>query len=353
MLCSLRASLRLVCRQNRRLLHNSTGVCQFNKPVSGYVMPRSGGIATTFRLPLHENSPQGLDACFVGIPMDTGASNRSGTRLGPRHIRYESVLIRALSMSGTMPFDSLQVADIGDVPIVPYNIQRSCDIITDYYNNILKADCTPLTMGGDHTLTYPILRAIKEKYGAVGLIQVDAHLDLEQEMMGEPIAHGTPFRRALDEELIDPTKMFQIGLRGSLYVEEEIQEEFVEPQKLGIRMVLAEDCWHRSLEPLMAKIRQELGDTPVYLSFDIDGIDPSCCPGTGTPEVAGLTPIQGMEIVRGCRGLNLIGADVVEVNPLYDPSGVTANMAANLLFEMLCVLPGVKYTDPPTSNFDF
>ncbi len=144
-------------------------------------------------------------------------------------------------MSGTMPFDSLQVADIGDVPIVPYNIQRSCDIITDYYNNILKADCTPLTMGGDHTLTYPILRAIKEKYGAVGLIQVDAHLDLEQEMMGEPIAHGTPFRRALDEELIDPTKMFQIGLRGSLYVEEEIQEEFVEPQKLVSLFIV--DSW--------------------------------------------------------------------------------------------------------------
>ncbi len=131
-----------------------------------------------------------------------------------------------------MPFESLQVADIGDVPIVPYNIQRSCDIITDYYRNIVKAGCTPLTMGGDHTLTYPILRAIKEKYGAVGLIQVDAHLDLEQEMMGERIAHGTPFRRALDEELIDPTKMFQIGLRGSMYVQEEIQDDFVEPQKL-------------------------------------------------------------------------------------------------------------------------
>ncbi len=135
-------------------------------------------------------------------------------------------------MSGAMPYESLQVADIGDVPIVPYNIRRSCDIITEYYRNIVKAGCTPLTMGGDHTLSYPILRAIKEKYGAVGLIQVDSHLDLDREMMGEPIAHGTPFRRALDEGLIDPTKMFQIGLRGSLFVEEEIQEDFIEPQKM-------------------------------------------------------------------------------------------------------------------------
>ncbi len=151
---------------------------------------------------------------------------------GPRHIRYESVLIRALSMSGAMPFESLQVADIGDVPIIPYNVRRSCDIITEYYRDIVKAGCTPLTMGGDHTLSYPILRAIKEKYGAVALIQVDAHLDLDLEMMGEPIAHGTPFRRALDENLIDPTKMFQIGLRGSMFVEEEIQEDFIEPQEM-------------------------------------------------------------------------------------------------------------------------
>ncbi len=151
---------------------------------------------------------------------------------GPRHIRYESVLIRALSMSGAMPFDSLQVADIGDVPIVPYNIQRSCDIITDYYNNVLKANCTPLTMGGDHTLTYPILRAIKEKYGAVGLVHIDAHHDLQDDMMGEPIAHGTPFKRALDEELIDPTKMFQIGLRGSMYSFEEIHDSYTGPQSM-------------------------------------------------------------------------------------------------------------------------
>ena len=135
-------------------------------------------------------------------------------------------------MSGAMPYESLQVADIGDVPIVPYNIRRSCDIITEYYRNIVKVGCTPLTMGGDHTLTYPILRAMKEKYGTVGLIQVDAHHDLQDNMMGEPIAHGTPFRRALDEGLIDPTKMFQIGLRGSLFVEEEIQEDFIEPQKM-------------------------------------------------------------------------------------------------------------------------
>lgn len=339
--------------QCTRRMHTSSRVLKFNQPTSGYAMPRSGGIATTFRLPLQESSPEGLDACFVGIPMDTGCSNRSGTRLGPRFIRVESALIRAVSMSGAMPFESLQVADIGDVPIVPYNLTRSVDIITDHYRCIYKAGCTPLTLGGDHTLTYPILRAVKEKYGAVGLIQVDAHHDLQDEMMGETIAHGTPFKRALDEGLVDPTKMFQIGLRGNMYNYTEIKEDFTSPQNSGVRMILAEDCWHRSLKPLMDKIRLEMGDTPVYLTFDIDGIDPSDCPGTGTPEVAGLTPVQAMEIVRGCRGLNLVGSDVVEVNPLYDQSGATANMAANLLFEMLCVLPGVKYTDPPKSNFQF
>ena len=205
---------------------NGNGSC-YNKPIGGDDMPRSGGIATVFRLPLvQDNNYDGLDACFIGIPMDHGASNRSGTRLGPRVIRNESVMIRPVHPNGACPFDSLQVADIGDVPIVPYNLPRSTDIITDFYHKVLKAGPIPLTLGGDHTLTWPILRAIREHHNRpVGLVHIDAHADLHDEMMGERIAHGTPFRRALEEELIDPKFMVQIGLRGSTYGVDTLKEE--------------------------------------------------------------------------------------------------------------------------------
>ncbi len=199
-------------RQMQKIFTRSKSL---NSPTDSNEMPRSGGIASLFRLPIQESQPGGLDACFVGIPMDNGCSNRSGTRLGPRAIRNESVLIRYSNKTGALPFESLQVADIGDVPIVPYNMQRTIDIITEYFLKIMDANCIPLAMGGDHTMTYPILRAIKKKHGAVGLIQIDAHADLGDSMMGEKVAHGTPFMRAIEEELVDPRCMFQIGLRGS------------------------------------------------------------------------------------------------------------------------------------------
>lgn len=190
----------------------------FNKPKDGNDLVRSGGISSLFRLPIQEADPKSLDVCFVGIPMDNGCSYRSGTRHGPRAIRYESSLIRHTNITGATPFESLQVADIGDVPIVPYNMQRTVDNITQYFMGIMDANCTPLTMGGDHTLTYPILRAIKKKHGAVGLIQVDAHSDLADTMSGEKVAHGTPFRRAIEEGLVNPKHMVQIGLRSSVYL---------------------------------------------------------------------------------------------------------------------------------------
>lgn len=198
----------------------------FNQPQSANEMPRSGGIATMMRLPLQEGTPEGLDACFVGIPMDHGCSNRSGTRVGPKAIRYESNLIRPINITGAAPFESLNVADIGDVPINTYNLPKTLDIITKYYQRILKAGCIPLTMGGDHTLTLPILRALKEKYGPVGFIQVDAHTDLNDTMFGEKIAHGTPFRRALEKGLISPKHMVQIGLRGGLYSPDEVRDTY-------------------------------------------------------------------------------------------------------------------------------
>lgn len=303
-------------------------------------MPRFGGIATMMRLP-HLPSAEGLDACFVGIPLDIGTSNRSGTRFGPRQIRTESVMLRPYNMATrAAPFDSLSVADIGDVPTNPYDLKDSVRIIEEFYDQkILRHGVRPLTLGGDHTLVLPILRAMAKKYGPVGLVHVDAHADINEEMFGEKIAHGTPFRRAVEDGALDPKRVVQIGLRGTGYT----AEDFDWARDQGFRVVQAEECWHKSLTPLMEEVRAQVGDGPVYLSFDIDSLDPAYAPGTGTPEIGGLTVPQGIEIIRGCRGLNLVGCDLVEVSPPYDTSGNTAITAANLLFEMLCVLPGVNY----------
>ncbi len=306
-----------------------------NQPLGGNEMPRFAGPASMMRLPVQDD-PHGLDACFVGVPLDIGTSNRGGARFGPRQIRAESALLRPCNLAtGIAPFDAMQVADIGDVPINPYNLADSVRIIEQAYDRIVATGCIPLTLGGDHTLTLPVLRAMMRHHGPVGVIHVDAHADMNEAMFGEAIAHGTPFRRAIEEGLIEPARMIQIGLRGTGYA----TSDFDWARERGVRIVTAEQCWYRSLSPLMAELGPMLNDGPVYLSFDIDGIDPAFAPGTGTPEIGGLSSIQALEIIRGCAGLPLVGADLVEVAPPYDTSGNTALLAANLLFEMLCVLP--------------
>ena len=314
---------------------------EYFQPLGGNEMPRSGGIATMMRLP-NLPSAAGLDACFVGVPFDLGTSNRTGARFGPRQVRTESVLLRPYNMATrAAPFDSLRVADIGDVAINPYNLHDSIARIEAAFAAMLEHGTKPIALGGDHTITLPILRAMHAKHGKVGLIHVDAHADVNDTMMGEKIAHGTPFRRAAEEGLIDCSRVVQIGLRGTGYA----AEDFDWCREQGFRVVQAEACWNRSLEPLMREVREQIGDGPVYLTFDIDGIDPAYAPGTGTPEIAGLTVSQALEIVRGCWGLNLVGADLVEVAPPYDPFGTTALLGANLAYEMLCVLPGVVRRD--------
>lgn len=309
------------------------------QPLGGNEMPRFGGPATMMRLPTRETA-SGLDACFVGVPFDIGTSNRSGARFGPRQIRAESCLLRPYNMgTRAAPYDSLAVADIGDVATNPYNLNDSIRRIEQAYDAILEHDCRPLTLGGDHTIVLPILRAIRKKHGAVGLVHIDAHADINDHMFGEPIAHGTPFRRAVEEGLLDCNRVAQIGLRGTGYE----AEDFDWPRSQGFRVVQAEECWNKSLAPLMEEIVAKVAGGPVYFSIDIDGLDPSIAPGTGTPEIGGLTGVQALEIIRGCRGLDIIGGDLVEVSPPYDPTGNTALMGANLLFEMLCVLPGVNY----------
>ena len=314
----------------------------FPQPLGGNEMPRFAGPGTMMRLPSAATA-EGLDAAFVGIPLDIGTSNRPGARFGPRAVRAESVLLRPYNMgTGAAPFDSLRVADVGDIAINTFNLAKSVDIITEGIGEILRWDCKPLSIGGDHTILYAILRAIAEEHGPVGLVHVDAHSDVNDVMFGEKVTHGTPIRRAIESGLVEPERLVQIGVRGTGYT----AEDFDWTRSLGARVVQAEECWHRSLVPLMAEVREQMGDGPVYLSFDIDSLDPSLAPGTGTPEIGGLTGAQALEIVRGLRGLNLVGADLVEVAPIYDPSGNTALVGANVLYEELCVLPGVEYREP-------
>jgi guanidinobutyrase len=314
---------------------------RFPQPLGGNDMPRFAGPGTMMRLPAVD-SAEGMDVVFIGIPLDVGTSNRPGTRFGPKQIRAESVMLRPYNMwTRAAPFDSLRVGDLGDVPINTFDLKDAVARITDFYNRVLAHDVIPLTLGGDHTLSLPVLRAIADKHGPVGLIHVDAHADINEHMFGEAIAHGTPFRRAVEEGLIDPFRTWQIGLRGTGYT----AEDFDWARDQGFTVVQAEELWHQSAAPLIERARVAMGDGPVYLTFDIDSLDPGFAPGTGTPEIGGLTPIQAIEIIRGCRGLNLVGADLVEVSPPYDPQGNTALLAANLIYEMLCVLPGVSYRD--------
>ena len=285
------------------------------------------------------SDPADLDVAVVGVPLDTGTSNRPGARFGPRGIRAESVLIRPYNMATrAAPFDSLRIDDTGDVAASPYDLEAAVDAIEAHYDSLLAHDLVTASIGGDHTVVLPILRSMAKKHGPVGLVHVDAHTDINATMFGSKIAHGTPFRRAVEDGLLDTSRVVQIGVRGTGYA----ADDFDWSREQGFRVVQAEECWHRSLEPLMAEVRDQVGGGPVYLSFDIDGLDPALAPGTGTPEGGGLTMPQALEVIRGCRGRDLVGCDRVEVAPIYDTSGMTSLVGANLVYEMLCVLPGVE-----------
>ncbi|MDP5084868.1 MAG: agmatinase [Yoonia sp.] len=310
-----------------------------NQPISGNDLARFSGPQSFMRLP-EVGSAEGLDVGFIGIPMDIGTSWRSGTRMGPKQLREQSAMIRPYNIqTGAAPFDALQCADLGDVAINTFSLSDSIRIITETYAAHLKHDFIPMTLGGDHTLTLPVLRAVAAKHGPLALVHVDAHADVNDEMFGERETHGTVFRRAYEEGIITPDKVFQIGLRGTGYT----ADDFNEAAGWGFNQFLAPQLWHKSLTPLAAEIKAKIGDQPCYITYDIDSLDPAYAPGTGTPEIGGLTTPQAMELIRGLRGLNIVGCDLVEVSPPYDPSGNTALTGANIMFEMLSILPGVPY----------
>ncbi|UWQ89322.1 agmatinase [Rhodobacteraceae bacterium M382] len=310
---------------------------EFNQPISGNDLARFSGPNTFMRLP-QADSLEGLDVAILGVPMDIGTSWRSGTRFGPKEIRAESAMIRPYNMAtGAAPFDSLQMADIGDLAINTFSLSDSLRIIQESYAAILDTGVIPVAMGGDHSITLPILRAIAQKHGPVALVHVDAHADVNDEMFGERETHGTVFRRAYEEGLLVADKVYQIGIRGSGYA----ATDFTEAQGWGFQQFPAWELYHRSLSGMGAEIRRDIGSRPVYVTYDIDSLDPAYAPGTGTPEIGGLTTPQAMELIRELKGLNIVGCDLVEVSPPYDTSGNTALTAANLLYELLCVLPGV------------
>ena len=309
----------------------------FNQPLSGNDLARFSGPNTFMRLP-QASGLSGLDVALLGIPMDIGTSWRSGTRFGPTQIRAESAMIRPYNMAtGAAPFEHLQIADIGDLAINTFSLSDTIRIITESYDTMLTNDLIPVAMGGDHTMTLPILRSIAKKHGPVALVHVDAHADVNDEMFGEKEAHGTVFRRAYEEGLLQADKVYQIGLRGTGYA----ATDFTEAQGWGFQIFQAHELWGRSLDQLGAEIRRDIGDRPVYITYDIDSLDPAYAPGTGTPEIGGLTTPQALQLIRALRGASIVGCDLVEVSPPYDTSGNTALTAANLIYEMLCILPGV------------
>ncbi|WP_299145817.1 agmatinase [uncultured Tateyamaria sp.] len=310
-----------------------------NQPISGNDLARFSGPNTFMRLPF-SNELHKLDVAILGIPMDIGTSWRSGTRFGPKQVRSESAMIRPYNLqTGAAPFDSLQMADVGDLAINTFSLSDSLRIIQESYDAILNYDAVPVAIGGDHSITLPILRAMAKRHGPVALVHVDAHADVNDEMFGERETHGTVFRRAHEEGLIQSAKTYQIGLRGTGYS----AEDFTEAAGWGFQQFLAPELWGRDLSGLGAEVRRDIGDAPVYVTYDIDSLDPAYAPGTGTPEIGGLTTPQALQLIRALRGINVVGCDLVEVSPPYDTSGNTALTAANILYELLCILPGVTY----------
>jgi agmatinase len=305
-----------------------------HQPRASFQSPRFAQPATFMRLP-HVDDPAGLDVAIIGVPYDGGTSYRPGARLGPREIRNQSSLIRGYNFfQKVSPFDRLNVADAGDVDAPPVGIEQAYAAIEARIRAVATAGARPIVIGGDHSITLPVLRALAARHGPLSVVQVDAHIDTWDEYFGGKYFHGTPFRRAIEERLIEPRRFVQVGIRGPMYGE----DDFDFHREHGITVIDIEAVHDRGLAAVVDQVRR-IVTGPAYLSFDIDGVDPAFAPGTGTPEVGGLTSHEALRLVRGLRGLALVGGDIVEVSPLFDgPGQITAVLAANVAFEFLCAM---------------
>ncbi len=295
--------------------------------------PRFTGMPTLMRFPWAETF-EGLDVALVGVPFDLGVTNRAGARHGPRQVRDFSSMIRKTNhVTMVSPKELCVIADVGDVPIDIFSIEKSLAIIEGFYGELHRTGAMPLSVGGDHLITLPILRGIT-RHRSVGLVHFDAHCDTEGSYMDNPFHHGTPFWHATTEGLIDPQRTVQIGIRGSL----SDADQWAFSREAGMRVIGIEEYFDLGYKGVIAEIRRVVGDGPVYVTFDVDGLDPVYAPGTGTPEAGGFNMFEALHMVRALRGLDVIGADVVEVSPPFDPSGLTAIHAATILFELLCIM---------------
>ena len=314
----------------------------FYQPVSGFDLPRFAGIATFMRLPhvsLDDPRISEVQVGLIGAPWDSGTTNRPGPRHAPRQLRDLSTMIRAENgATGIRPFELVNCADLGDVAPNPADVMDSIERFSSFYKKVKEAGVIPLTAGGDHLCSLPILRGLASDR-PVGMIHFDSHTDLFHSYFnGCMYTHGTPFRRAVEEGLLDPKRVVQIGIRGTTYDRDD--RDFAD--SVGIRVIPIEELFKRGVEDVMAEAREIVGNDPTYVSYDIDFVDPAFAPGTGTPEIGGPNSFQAIQVVRELRGVNIVGADLVEVSPPFDASGGTAWLGASLMFEMLCVIAEAK-----------
>ncbi len=307
----------------------------FPQPVSGIVTPRFGDVATFMRLPL-QRDPTQLEIGLIGVPWDGGTTNRPGARHGPRQMRDLSTMMRRIHhVTRVAPYELAICGDLGDASVNPASLDDLLERIERFYSKIHEAGVVPLSAGGDHLVTLPIMRGIAKGQAPLGMVHFDAHSDTwDTYFGGYKYTHGTPFRRAVEEKLLDPKRVVQIGIRGSLYSRDD--NDWAVAQ--GMRVITIEEYFDLGVDKVIAEARRVVGDGPTYVSFDVDGLDPAYAPGTGTPEIGGYTPHEAQRMLRGLRGLNLVGGDVVEVAPPFDMSGNTALVGVTMMWEILCLL---------------
>ena len=296
--------------------------------------PRFSGVRTFMRLP-DLKTTEDIDFAVVGIPFDTGATYRVGARFGPQAIRAGSTMLRPFNpILGVDVFEHLSGVDYGDVPVVPGQIESSYETIEEGLKPLVDAGVIPIGLGGDHSITLAELRALSRRHGPLGMVQIDAHPDTWEGHFGQRYNHGTVFRRATEEGILDPTRVIQVGMRGSLYG----WEDYEQSRRLGMELTPMHEVREIGISAVIERMRSRVAVGPTFLTFDIDSLDPAYAPGTGTPEVAGFTSFEGLSLVRGLTGIDFVGADLVEVLPAYDHAEVTAMTAANVIFEFLSLL---------------